>query len=1046
MKKKLFSAFLALLITLLYFSTFVAAAISYVELDKDFKYTFRLPAGLYGSESDHYTSLTVIRMDSDISYCLNPYILSENGRNYGAGSDSYSIIPARLHNLNATKQRNIELATIYGWELSAKSKADAFYTKIYVGQEATDMEIIAASGPGVSLAGYNNWKAAILKKINSYLKEDPSFHGSRHEITVGGSLALTDTKAILNEYTVTDLPAGLSATISGNKLNLTATKDFAGGTVRLNRLHQYQGISRFYFVTITGGIWRQPIITAAIPTPKVATVRLDPIPATGAFRLKKTDDAGAELSGAQFNLKNSKGNTVLNFTLNSGTYSSPQLEEGIYTLTETKAPRGYVLDSTPRQIQIKGGETNNVYYTTPLKNIPQQIKIRITKTGEDQKPLAGASFEIRQNQKAIMRITTDPRGIAESTPLPQGKYTVSEIKAPLGYTPTQETNVTLSGDESGSASLTQEIKISNEQTLTEISKKDATTGEELPGATLTLKEKETGDVIETWVSTEEAHIIRGLHQDKTYVLTEDLAPLGYALCQDVEFTVDGTHGVTNKAEMIDELTVTEISKKDATTGEELPGATLTLKEKESGDIIETWVSTDTPHMIRGLHQDKTYVLTEDLAPLGYALCQDVEFTVDGTHGVTNKAEMIDELTVTEISKKDATTGEELPGATLTLKEKESGDIIETWVSTDTPHMIRGLHQDKTYVLTEDLAPLGYALCQDVEFTVDGTHGVTNKAEMIDELTVTEISKKDATTGEELPGATLTLKEKESGDIIETWVSTDTPHMIRGLHQDKTYVLTEDLAPLGYALCQDVEFTVDGTHGVTNKAEMIDELTVTEISKKDATTGEELPGATLTLKEKESGDIIETWVSTDTPHMIRGLHQDKTYVLTEDLAPLGYALCQDVEFTVDGTHGVTNKAEMIDELTVTEISKKDATTGEELPGATLTLKEKESGDIIETWVSTDTPHMIRGLHQDKTYVLTEDAAPTGYQTAKPVEFTVDGSMAYINFVEIRNEKEPEIVATPLPTTGERPASRIGIILSLLGTIIIFLGYSIRRLWL
>jgi uncharacterized surface anchored protein len=91
-------------------------------------------------------------------------------------------------------------------------------------------------------------------------------------------------------------------------------------------------------------------------------------------------------------------------------------------------------------------------------------------------------------------------------------------------------------------------------------------------------------------------------------------------------------------------------------------------------------------------------------------------------------------------------------------------------------------------------------------------------------------------------------------------------------------------------------------------------------------------------------------------------------------------------------------------------------------------------------------MIRGLHQDKTYVLTEDAAPTGYQTAKPVEFTVDGSMAYINFVEIRNEKEPEIVATPLPTTGERPASRIGIILSLLGTIIIFLGYSIRRLWL
>ena len=154
------------------------------------------------------------------------------------------------------------------------------------------MAVVAASGPGVSLAGYNNWKTSILKKINSYLKDDPSFHGSRHEITVGGSLTLTDTKAILNEYTVTELPAGLSATISGNKLNLTATKDFAGGTVKLNRLQQYQGISKFHFVTIPGGIWRQPIITAGIPAPKAANVSFDPVPATGTFRLKKTDSSG----------------------------------------------------------------------------------------------------------------------------------------------------------------------------------------------------------------------------------------------------------------------------------------------------------------------------------------------------------------------------------------------------------------------------------------------------------------------------------------------------------------------------------------------------------------------------------------------------------------------------------------------------------------------------------------------------------------------------------------------------------------------------------
>ena len=757
MKKKLFSAFLALLIALFSFSTFVTAAISYVERDDDFKYTFRLPDDLFGPGTDYDNALTIIRMDSDLSYCLNPYIRSESGRDYGAGSESYSIIPARLHHLNAAKQRNIELATIYGWELSAKSKADAFYTKIYIGQEATDMAVVAASGPGVSLAGYNNWKTSILKKINSYLKDDPSFHGSRHEITVGGSLTLTDTKAILNEYTVTELPAGLSATISGNKLNLTATKDFAGGTVKLNRLQQYQGISKFYFVTIPGGIWRQPIITAGIPAPKAANVSFDPVPATGTFRLKKTDSSGEELSGAQFNLNNSKGTSVLNFTMDSGTYSSPQLEEGIYTLNETKAPPGYVLDPSPRQVQIIGGETNDEHYDTPLQNMPQQIKIRIAKTDEGQKPLADASFEIRQNQAVVEKITTDQTGIAESAPLPQGEYIISEVKAPPGYTPAQDITITLTGDESGSASLTQEIKIANEQTRTEISKKDAATGEELPGATLSLKEKETGDLIETWVSTEQPHIIRGLHQGKTYVLTEDLAPLGYALCQDVEFTINGAHGVTNKVEMIDELTVAEISKKDATTGEELPGATLSLKEKETEDLIETWVSTEQPHIIRGLHQGKTYVLTEDLAPLGYALCQDVEFTINGAHGVTNKVEMIDELTVAEISKKDATTGEELPGATLSLKEKETEDLIETWVSTEQPHIIRGLHQGKTYVLTEDAAPTGYQIAKPVEFTVNSGMDYVNFVEMLNDKEPEIIAAPLPATGERpAPGTGMTL--------------------------------------------------------------------------------------------------------------------------------------------------------------------------------------------------------------------------------------------------------------------------------------------------
>ncbi len=1108
--KKTSVAILAILIVLALASPMVSAVVSRVVRNNSYRFTYRLPADMYGGGSDHTCVLTTFKMGEKTGYCLNSYILSEDGREYGTGNPSWENIPARLHRLNQTKQRNIELGTVYGWELSSKSNVDALYTKIFVTQESTDMSVSNVSGSGASLAGYNNWKATINQKIQSYLNVDPSFHGSTNNITVGTTMTLTDSNGVLNEYTITNTPAGLTASISGNKLTVTASDSYAGGTLTLKRLNQFQGTSLYYFVTIPGGIWRQPIITPGIPTPKVATIRFNPLEATGKFRIRKTDASGVALSGATFQLRDFSNIPVVSFTMQSGTYISDDLDPGTYTLTETKAPTGYVLDPAPRQIVIVAGETNDVHYNTPIKNNAQQVKVRITKRGVNNTTLAGAVFEVRRGNTVVDTITTNASGIAASVPLPQGTYTLREITAPLGYALSPDTSITLAGDSTGAAVITHDVVIRDNQTVTEISKKDATTGEELPGATLTVKEKESGDVIETWVSTDTPHVIRGLHQGKTYVLTETIAPLGYALSQDVEFTIDGRNGVTNKVEMKDVVqqvkvritkrsvdnttlagavfevrrgntvvdtittnasgiaesvplpqgtytlreitaplgyalspdtsitlagdntgfavithdvvvrdnqTVTEISKKDATTGEELPGATLTVKEKESGEVIETWISTDTPHVIRGLHQGKTYVLTETIAPLGYALSQDVEFTIDGSNGVLNKAEMKDDLTVTEISKKDATTGEEFPGATLTLKEKETGDVIETWVSTDTPHVIRGLYQGKTYILTETIAPLGYALSQDVEFTIDGSNGVTNKVEMEDDLTVTEISKKDATTGEELPGATLTVKEKESGEAIDTWISMEQPHIIRGLHQGKTYVLTEDLAPLGYALCQDVEFTIKGAHGVINKVEMTDELTVTEISKKDATTGEELPGATLTVKEKESGDVIETWVSTDTPHVIRGLHQDKTYVLTETIAPLGYALSQDVEFTIDGKNGVVNKVEMKDELTVTEISKKDFDSMTELKDAVLILREKESGKYIKIWRTENAPHVIEGLHQGKTYQIIEYKAPLGYALSEIVEFTVDGSNGVTNKVEMTDKLTVTEISKKDATTGE-----------------------------
>ena len=645
-KKEVLAALTILLLALYLFSTFASAAIMHRETDIAYKYTFRLPSDLEISDKDITNSLTTFKMDDATGYCITPQIRSVDLTDYGASSDSYNNIPSGLHKMTPEKQKKIELVSVYGWELSARTKRDALYTKVYINELSTDMtvkNVFNVDGTDVNLNDYKTWKSAIDQKISSYWNVNPSFHAGTRNITLGDSISIADANNVLSEYSIVSLPQGLTASISGQDLKVTAAGNFTGGPIKLRRLNPYRGTSIFYFVVLENNVRRQAIVVPRIASPKEAVINFVPLQPKGNFSLRKTDNKGAALSGASFKLLNTNKASVLDFTVGTKTYISPQLEVGTYSLIETKAPDGYALDPAPRELTVQRDKTNNVYSNAPIVNEPQRIRIRVTKTGEENNQLEGVVFSIKKGDDVVSVITTGSNGVAVSQPLPQGTYTITETTAAPGYAKADEVRVNLSGDTSGTAVLTKEIQISNKKILTEISKKDAAEGAELPGAELTLTEKETGAIIESWTSTDKPHVITGLHQGETYVLTETLAPPGYALAQDVEFVVDGANGAVNKVEMIDELTVTKISKKDAADGEELPGAELTLTEKETGAIIESWTSTDKPHVITGLHQGETYVLIETLAPPGYALAQDVEFVVDGANGTVNKVEMINVL-------------------------------------------------------------------------------------------------------------------------------------------------------------------------------------------------------------------------------------------------------------------------------------------------------------------------------------------------------------------------------------------------------------------
>mgnify|MGYP003271311345 FL=1 len=223
---------------------------------------------------------------------------------------------------------------------------------------------------------------------------------------------------------------------------------------------------------------------------------------------------------------------------------------------------------------------------------------------------------------------------------------------------------------------------------------------------------------------------------------------------------------------------------------------------------------------------------------------------------------------------------------------------------------------------------------------------------------------------------------------------------------------KEITPLEGYYTDKTEYEIDLSYDHSDKVIYTKTLNVTntksivEISKVDATSSKELAGAHLSLYDKYN-NLIEEWISTDEPHIIRGLKINEEYRLHEDLAPLGYATASDITFTV--TDDTVTKVTMKDEITKTDISKVDATTGEEIEGAKLTVTDKETGEVIDSWISAKEPHRITGLAVGKTYILHEESAPQGYLVASDVEFTVLDS-GEVQKVVMKDELAPVVVQT------------------------------------
>ena len=242
----------------------------------------------------------------------------------------------------------------------------------------------------------------------------------------------------------------------------------------------------------------------------------------------------------------------------NGYFEFDEIPYGEYIVREIEAPTGYILSGESYPVTVcEDGET------ITIRTVNKPITVEVSKVDVYGEELIGADMQLENADGETVDKWTSEGTNHVVTELPAGEYTLKEIAAPDGYVIANDIRFTVDvyGNvtvENVEATVTSEngnplIVMVDDTTKVQISKQDITTGEELPGATLQIID-EDGNVVEEWVSTDEAHFIEGkLIAGKEYTLRETIAPDGYEIANEIRFTVN-EDGSVAEVVMYDELT------------------------------------------------------------------------------------------------------------------------------------------------------------------------------------------------------------------------------------------------------------------------------------------------------------------------------------------------------------------------------------------------------------------------------------------------------------------------------------------------------------
>lgn len=686
-----------------------------------------------------------------------------------------------------------------------------------------------------------------------------------------------------------------------------------------------------------------------------------------------------------------------------------------YYYREEKAPDGYVLDSSVREVMIGAGtETEVVRKEVTVEDEKENGSIRVKKVDDSipANPIEGIKFKLKNSNGNYVQengspgayvVKTDKDGEAVFENLPYGKYTLEEVPGSVSgkyEAATSIPEITIDSNSTKDVTVVNKIKKFKLQVV----KEDADTSagiKHLPGAKFTLYSSSGAKLYEKVTDANGSIEFDDLAYDEYYI-TEMEAPEGYnKVSGRITFNAadfetppppSGTDWSTewNAATKTFVITVQDRKQngkivlkktgKDGTTA--LAGAEFTLYKD---GLKVTTVTSDAYGKVAftGLAYG-TYTVQETMAPTGTGktyIMDPTVYTVEVVSDTENKLSS---------SATPVNSGESI----VTVKNDEQ-------ITTPPNISFKLLKQAKD--------------------------GVTS--------TVTEKS-----------GATFGFYEITTGrteKLLATAISGNDGMVyfrrvnIQNCAVDSTFVVRELQAPIGYKKSEkeyvlgskktDLNAYADVPSGAnTGKTDAdifwiltknavptapIEATVVNEqilgsvyVQKTSSYDNTALAGAEFTLYEENgttqvNGTGIINPQTTDENGGVtfKNLPLGK-YVVKETKAPKGYVVST-------GTQMVTISDDTLQSCTFWDnridlsVSKLAVGGSAELPGAKLAITKKIGGTTVVEWTSSTTPKKISyaELETGVAYILKEISAPAGYAYSADIEFMIkeDGTITVTN---------------------------------------------------